>query len=76
MEKKIGLSIFSFQQKYGDVKAIEMAKLTGCDCVDIDLSCMDLNKNGSIYQKSEDEILTHYDAVRRKAEELEIKIEV
>ena len=75
MDKKIGLSICSLQHKYGDVKAVEMAKLTGCDCIDLDLSCMDINKKGCTYTKSEDEILTHYDAVKRKADEVEIEIE-
>ena len=75
MDKKIGLSIGSLQYKYGDIKAVEMAKLTGCDCIDLDISGMDLNKSGSIYQKSEDEILSHYEAVKKKADEVELIIE-
>ena len=75
MGKKIGLSIFTLQALYGDIKAVEMAKLTGCDCIDLDLSRMSIIKKDTLYSKSEDEILSHYDAVRRKAEEVELTIE-
>lgn len=74
MDTKIGLSIFNLQAVYGDVKAIEIAKKMGCDSVDFDLSSRSVIDKNTIYSKSEDEILSHFDEVRKKAEEVEIEI--
>ena len=75
MDKKIGLSIFSLQSLYGDLKAIEMAKLTGCDCIDLDIGSNSIVNKQSIYSKSEDELLSYYDAVKKKADEVGLIIE-
>lgn len=74
MKKLIGLSTFTLQSLYGDLKALEIAKEVGADAVDFSLdSQCSLNEN-SLYSKSEEEIIAHYTAVKKKADELGLVI--
>ena len=70
MKKLIGISTFTLQSMYGDFKALEIAKEVGADAVDLSLDIQSSLDKNSIYSKSEDQIIEHYTAVKKKADEL------
>lgn len=74
MKKLIGISTFTLQALYGDIKALEIAKEIGADAVDFSLDNESSLNEKSIYSKSEKEIIDYYTAVKAKADELEIII--
>ena len=70
MKKLVGLSTFTLQSMYGDIRALEIAKEIGADAVDFSLDSQSILDENSIYSKSVEEITAHYTAVKRKADEL------
>ena len=70
MKKIIGISTFTLQKLYGDIKALEIAKEIGADAVDFGLDCQSCVDENSIYSKSENEIIEHFKSVKEKADEL------
>lgn len=73
-KRKISLGCAGIQRNFDDFRAIEIAKRAGADAVDFDLSGKCYTKEYSIYAKSEDEICTHYEKVKKLADDLEIEI--
>lgn len=70
MKKLVGISTFTLQSLYGDFKALEIAKEIGADAVDFSLDTYSVLNKNSIYSKSEEEIISHFTAVKKKADEL------
>ncbi|MBO4950682.1 MAG: sugar phosphate isomerase/epimerase [Clostridia bacterium] len=70
MKKLVGISTFTLQSLYGDFKALEIAKAIGADAVDFSLDTYSVLNKNSIYSKSEEEIVAHFTAVKKKADEL------
>ncbi len=70
MKKLVGISTFTLQSLYGDFKALEIAKAIGADAVDFSLDTYSVLNKNSIYSKSEEEIVSHFTAVKKKADEL------
>ena len=72
MKKLIGISICSLQIKYGDMRALEIAKEIGADAVDFGLDWYknDYRCEDNIYSKSEEEIVAYYKKVGEYARSL------
>ena len=76
MKRKVSIAIGAYQQKFGDLEAIKIAKKIGADAVDMDVSggrynCVNEN---SIYYKSDDEIESYFSEIGKLAKDLEIEI--
>ena len=76
MKRKVSIAIGAYQQKFGDLEAIRIAKRIGADAVDMDISggrytCTNGN---SIYSKSDDEIESYFSEIGKLARDLEIDI--
>lgn len=77
MERLISISIHSFQDKYGDIEALNIAKRIGADAVDFNTASRkvyDFRIPGSPYDKTDAELIEYYTAVRKHAEAIGIKI--
>lgn len=76
MKRKIGISIGGLQELYGDERAFETAKEIGADAVDFGLYSdkFDYKNPTSVYSKSEEDIIKYFENLKRKADELGIKI--
>ena len=72
--KKISISIVSLQKRYGDERALEIAKEIGCDAVDFDLTRYDYRKAETIYARDEAEVRSYFRALRCKAESMGLLI--
>lgn len=70
MSRKIGLSIFNFQWRYGDKEALRLAKEVGCDAVDFSLEAEEPDKETSIYFKGEEAVRQYYSELGAYAKEL------
>ena len=70
--RKIGISCGPVVRTYGLEKGFEIIKRSGFDAVDFDL--MRYKLNAGVYAGSEDEFCSHFDAIRKKAEDLELEI--
>lgn len=71
-KKLIGISIGGYQAKYGDRRALEIAKEIGADAVDfsLDLPIHDYRRAGEIYSKSEEEIVAYFKGIGEYARSL------
>lgn len=71
-EKKVGISIGALQAKYGDKKALELAKKAGADTVDFstDMSAFDYRDPKSVFAKSDDEIESYFHDLRSYADSI------
>lgn len=76
MKRKISLSTGTFQNRYGDLEMLDIAKHLGLDAVDFDTcgSRWDYRNPNSIFSKSDDEIVEYFTKIRRRADELGIEI--
>ena len=77
MERLISISIHSFQDKYGDIEALNIAKRIGADAVDFNTASRkvyDFRIPGSPYDKTDAELIEYYTAVRKHAEAIGMKI--
>lgn len=68
--KKVGLSVGTFQWRYGDKEALKIAKEIGCDAVDFTLEDQEPDKEGCIYAKGEDFVRKYYTEIGEYAREL------
>ena len=68
--KKIGISTFQMQQKYGDKRALEMAKATGVDAVDFNLLTggYDCRDKSSLYGKGDEAVVEYFTEIKRYAD--------
>jgi hypothetical protein len=69
MEKRISLSTGRLQRLYGDREALTIAKRIGADAVDFDTqaSRWDYRRPDSVYARSDDEICSYFEELRRHA---------
>ena len=76
MKRKVSISIGPLQGKYGDMRALEIAKELGADAVDFNLSegRFTYKKSESIYSKSDKEIIEYFTELKNKADEIGIEI--
>jgi len=77
MKRLVGISLGQLQRKYGDVRALEIAKEIGADAVDFNVSSAphwDYRNNTSIYSRPEAEIVAHFQKIKQKADELGLVI--
>lgn len=70
--KRIGISCGPLCRGLGVERALAICKESGFDAVDFNLECYTLE--GPIYSGSEDAFESHFDAIRRRAEDLELII--
>ena len=70
----VGLSIETYQCRYGDKRALEIAKEIGCDAVDFGLENQEPNKEDCIYFKGEDYVREYYGELGAYAKELGLVI--
>ena len=71
MKKLIGISIGGLQIKYGDMRALEIAKEIGADAVDFDLCAReDFNNPESTYSKGEKAVERYFTEIGSYAREL------
>ena len=71
--KEISISTGALQRRYGDVRALEIAKAAGFDAVDFNLEDYG-RKDTCVYHASEDAFATHFTNLKKKADSLGIKI--
>ena len=70
MKKKIGISLFNLQRLYGDRRALEIASEIGADAVDVNLDPNSISVEGSVYTKSDEEIVEYFTELGNYAREL------
>ncbi len=74
MKRRIGISTFGLQDRFGDRRAIEIAKEVGADAVDFSLHKGDYKNPESVYSRSEDEITSYFTDLKGYADSLGIEI--
>ncbi len=76
MDKKISIATGALQRRFGDMRAIEIAKEIGADAIDFETAYgrWDYRSQGQVYSKSDDEICEYFTALRRRADEIGIEI--
>lgn len=76
MKRKVSIAIGAYQQRFGDLEAIKIAKKIGADAVDMDVSGgrYDVANPNSVYSKSDDEIESYFSEIGKLARDLEIEI--
>lgn len=74
--KKVGLSLAPYQARFGDHRALEIAKETGADTVDfsLDYGAYEIGVEGSVYNKSDEEIVAHFKAIKEYADSLGLEV--
>ncbi len=73
MARMVGISIGALQKQFGDLRALEIAKEIGADAVDFNTSnspWWDFQIPESVYSKSDEEIVSYFEALKRRADEL------
>ncbi len=70
--KKIGISCGALVRKYGVDRGLEICKESGFDAVDYNLESYKVGDK--IYGGSDDAFESHFDAIKRKAADLELEI--
>ena len=70
--KKIGVSCDALIRRYGIERGLEICKESGFDAVDYNLD--PYKQADNIYKGSADAFEAHFDAIRKKAESLELEI--
>lgn len=76
MKRKIGISTFTLQTIYGNEAVFEIAKNVGADCIDFNLYSneFDCGIEGSVYSRTDDEIIGYFSDLKRKADQAGIEI--
>lgn len=76
MDPKVSLSLFNLQDRYGDIRALEIAREIGCDAVDFNLNgnAYDVRNPNSIYRQSEDAFVDYFTKLKEKADSLGLVI--
>lgn len=71
MKKRlVGISIGALQRRYGDARALEIAKEIGADAVDFNLDYLDHRNPEHTYHLPEDELVAYYAGLKKKADGL------
>ena len=76
MKRKVSISTFRLQEKFGDREALAIAKRIGADAVDFN-TCdapYDFQNPQSIYSKSDEEIYEYFRGLKKYADELGVEI--
>ena len=64
MKRKVGISIGMYQRKFGERRALEIAKEIGADAVDFDFcSYHDFKNPESVYSKGKEAVEKHFSAL-------------
>ena len=71
--KKIGISCASLAARYGQKEALEICAKSGFDAVDFGLECSGV-RNEPVYQKSDEEIVDCFKALKARADDLGLMI--
>lgn len=77
MKRLVGLSTHNLQDRYGDTRALELARELGADAVDFSIANAprwDYRNADSVYAKSDEEIVEYFTALRKRADELGLVI--
>ena len=83
MKRKVSISIYCLQLKYGDMRALEIAKEIGADAVDYSLDfwnstpvheMYDYRVKSSPYYGSDEDIIAYFTNIKKHADELGIEI--
>ncbi len=74
MGRKVGISTWELQKKYGDKRALEIAKEIGADAVDFNLDNLDYRNEECIYSKGDEAVIEYYKEIGRYAKEIGIII--
>ena len=77
MKRTVGLSLHNLQKKYGDLRALELARELGADSVDFSTSnapLWDFREPSSVYARSDDEIVEYFTSLAKRAKELGLVI--
>lgn len=74
MKREVSLSIGAFQRHLGPKGALDLAKEIGLDAVDFDLLRYDYSNETGLYRKSEDEIASFFDDIRKHGEAIGVRI--
>ncbi len=73
MKRLVGISLGQLQKKYGDIRALEIAKEIGADAVDFNVANAphwDYRESTSVYSLPEEQIVAYFQKIRQKADEL------
>ncbi len=73
MARLVGISIGALQKQFGDARALEIAKEIGADAVDFNTSnapWWDFQNPESVYSGSDEEIVSYFSALKKRADEL------
>ena len=77
MKRKISFSTGHLQKNYSELQVLEIAKRVGADAIDLnicDKKRYDYRRAESIYSKSREEFVAHFEAIGKRAKELGIEI--
>lgn len=76
MKRKVSIAIGALQRRFGDMRALEIAKEIGADAVDFDISGgrWDCSKPDGIYSKSDDEIIDYFSSLKKRADEIGLEV--
>ena len=76
MLRPISLSIGGLQNRFGDLRALEIASEIGADAVDFDTCSrrFDYRNPDSVYARSDEEITAYFSALRARADALGITV--
>jgi len=77
MKRLVGLSIHNLQPKYGDARALALAKSIGADAVDFSIAnapYWDRRCKDSVYARSDEEIVEYFTDLKKRADELGLVI--
>lgn len=72
-EKLIGISTDGLQMQFGILRALEICAAAGFDGVDVSLDPYEMGKT-DLYRKSDEEIVDHFQQVKKRADELGLRI--
>lgn len=76
MNGKISINIGDFQEQYGELRALEIAKKVGAQAVDFCTTggMYDYRNPQSVYSKTDCEIISHYEEIKAYADSLGLEI--
>ena len=77
MKRLVGISLTSLQKRYGDVRALEIAREIGADAVDFSTSnapYWDFQHPDSPYARSDEELVAYFEMLKQRADALGLVI--
>ena len=75
-KKTVSLSLFVFQHQFGDLRAIEIAKVIGVTAVDFctDLPRFDCKNPDSVYSKGDEAVIEYFSSLKKLADQCGITV--